>query len=97
MLPLVLVEGGLERVELSCIMRGYNASYGTTPRSGGTLSNRSLANTHRVRWTHQDFPDREVIINNDPDTGVEDGQDYAIWSITVPLTREDVGVKVRLV
>ena len=35
MLPLVLVEGGLERVELSCIMRGYNASYGTTPRSGG--------------------------------------------------------------
>ena len=34
MLPLVLVEGGLERVELSCIMRGYNASYGTTPRSG---------------------------------------------------------------
>lgn len=75
-LPLVLVEGGLERVELSCIMRGYNTSYGTTPR-----------------WTHQDFPDREVIINNDPDTGAEDGQDYAIWSITVPLSRDDVGVK----
>ena len=27
---------------------------------------------------------------------MEDGQDYAIWSITVPLTREDVGVKVWL-
>ena len=33
MLPLVLVEGGLERVELSCIMRGYNTSYGTTPNT----------------------------------------------------------------
>ena len=63
----------------------------------GTVDCRSLADTHWGRWTHQDFPDTEVIINNDPDTGVEDGQDYAIWSITVPLTREDVGVKVWVV
>ena len=68
------------KMELKCIMRGYNAS-------------NNPSDYKDARWSHPGFSDSQVNTREKNETGVEDGVKFAIWTIEITTSAADAGKK----
>ena len=67
-------------MQIKCIMRGYNAS-------------NNPSDYQEARWSHPGFGDSQVNTSAPPVKGEEKGVPYAIWTIEIITTAQDVGKK----
>ena len=75
-LPWVFHDNQPYKMEVKCIMRGYNAS-------------NNPSDYKDARWSHPGFSDSQVNTSAKPEEGDEQGVQYRIWTIEINTTAAD--------